>query len=589
MGDPRLKVPAGAHTTAVATKTGSAAPQSDENSATDGVKLIEPPPDSADRKFPKDGTRGIWIWQPEGDLLGTIIFVHGLWDNVESSVKGQPFAKFNKKMSTPGVGLQEQFASSGVKARFIVPEAEIYDHNSGKEVVWRDLPELLRAADAKGPVAALSHSAGYHTVAYWLNDEELVHVSLIDSMYFDFTKQYLAWLAADAQVAAGAVTRTIDLVGAGKSPYGYFDEMRRKYPKDTWTEKKVPPQLVAKPSGLDPLQAKVLWVDVQGYDHMKLIATGELIPALLKRAEAALQRAAGGVQKPTPKPSAQAAAFVSTSGSAQLDTAGAERIATDLGNFYRFKKATAVTNQTDRPKFLWPRNIMVEYTGPGSDPVAAGHPKPYSSEHRLIHPVLVEPLTTMMTALVEEGERIDDESMKRVTLGSCWRTPDQDGQGFLDQLQMQIRDHPDVYPHPFPRALETEATGVFPRPQRGHRDDAMENFLQHLARQPGWNRNLAEELWRAANNNKAPAGRSTHESGLTVDIDFPYAIQQKKPVAQFHQISTKRNADARLSAAGMWLAQRSGEFHFSSYSTEIEIWHMEWLNWRGTDADDGGA
>ncbi len=115
MGDPKLKVPARAHTTAEATKTGSAAPQPDQSSATDGVKLIEPPPDTAERKFPKDGTRGIWIWQPEGDLIGTIIFVHGLYDNVVSAVKGQPFAKFKDDMRTNGVGLQEQFASSGVK------------------------------------------------------------------------------------------------------------------------------------------------------------------------------------------------------------------------------------------------------------------------------------------------------------------------------------------------------------------------------------------------------------------------------------------------------------------------------------------
>ena len=86
---------------------------------------------------------------------------------------------------------------------------------------------------------------------------------------------------------------------------------------------------------------------------------------------------------------------------------------------------------------------------------------------------------------------------------------------------------------------------------------------------------------------KAPGGLSPHESGLVVDIDFPYATldNHQNVGAQFHQITTENNDDARLSGAGMWLGLNSTKFGFSSYSLKDEIWHMEWLNWKGTDAD----
>jgi len=59
---------------------------------------------------------------------------------------------------------------SGLKATFVVPEAEVNSDTTGVEVVWRDLRQLLQAAEATGPVVALSHSAGYRTVAWWLHD-----------------------------------------------------------------------------------------------------------------------------------------------------------------------------------------------------------------------------------------------------------------------------------------------------------------------------------------------------------------------------------------------------------------------------------
>ena len=34
------------------------------------------------------GKEGIYTWRPEGELLGTVVFVHGVYDNIETSWNG---------------------------------------------------------------------------------------------------------------------------------------------------------------------------------------------------------------------------------------------------------------------------------------------------------------------------------------------------------------------------------------------------------------------------------------------------------------------------------------------------------------------
>jgi hypothetical protein len=282
---------------------------------------------------------------------------------------------------------------------------------------------------------------------------------------------------------------------------------------------------------------------------------------------------------PVPRASPPPAAPTAPPSDTQLKTDGAKQVeGKPFGSFYVFSKATKVSNNKNRPKFLVPRGTVVEYTGPGSDARAAG--AGYGRDNRLIHPVLVEPLTALMTALTEEGKRLGDESMKRAVIGSAWRSPEQDGAGFLKQLKSQLDEKKSAYGNrTFPKSLESEAQSNL------HDPSAQKAFIRHLGESPGWTAQLAQQLWNDSIAYKAPAGLSPHESGLVVDIDFPYATEAGK--AHWHDISRKRNADARLSAAGMWLAQYSKDFQFSSYNTEREIWHMEYLNWHGTDADPG--
>jgi len=866
-------------------------------------------------KAPRNGVDAVWTWQPDGDLLGTVVYVHGMFDNADTAWKGA-LGSFtsNKVYKRPnGTPLRDQFEQSGVKALFVVPEAEINSDNQS-EVVWTDLQGLLHTAGAKGPVVALSHSAGYATVYRWLDNKDLVHISLIDSMY-GLRSRYEKWLKEDGH--------SIDLIGAGKTPRYHFEQMLKSWAKATVQDKTPPRFLKRNRSDPDPLQAKVLWMP-DPHDHMDLIAEGKVIPALLKRAEAALLRAAGrpvpeskqpprppekkpaaavfeagsgdggkeearhvvdqllkselkavpdlarmaarhdlvlrpgsdrqdavkavqkalkkligaklesgkydpetkralsefqarwnarhvddgkhppldadgllgpktllaldealldssfggdactapakpyeekrwdlfkqAVQKsgakfgdkpwqmnllgirgqvdgrvapegkqfndtlgvaykcgkghrhvaeylatvdpalmvdgepeihledgqyeyeigewqgkpclkpkghvrvwkdmaedgirqdddpteegefpamiapappgdevpdvgggiqlvaggddegspwarfwkliqldadktytytlfdgrsipgiaPVPRASPPPAAPTTPPGDTQLKTDGTKRVdGKGFGNFHVFSQATKVTNNKNRPKFLVPRGTVVEYTGPGSDARAAG--ADYGRDSRLIHPVLVEPLTALLTALTQEGQRLDDESMKRVVIGSGWRSPEQDGAGFLRQLKSQLEEKAAAYGNrTFPASLENEAQSNL------HDPAAQKAFIRHLGEQPGWSAKLAQQLWNDSIGFKAPAGLSPHESGLVVDIDFPYATDSGS--ARWHGISRKRNADARRSAAGMWLAQYSRDFHFSSYNTEKEIWHMEYLSWHGTEADPG--
>lgn len=677
------------------------------------------------------GKEGIFVWQPEGEPLGTVVFVHGVYDNAETSWNGD-YGSFKEAYHKPGLKLQEQFEMSGLKAFFIVPEAEIQTFR-GEEVVWRDLQSLLDAAKApRGPVAVLSHSEGYFTTQNWLTHPDLVHISLLDSLY-GFVEQYADWL--------GAKGHSIDLVGSGSTRKN-CQAIVDKHRKEEIAEDTTPPVLAPSGSGPDPLQAKILWMK-SPYDHMTLVngkgKAGPLIPALLKRAEAALRRAAGQpaqtqAAKPMPavfeataeddpathhvldnplkswlkdtadlarmasrkdrvlkkgtalaeavkavrkainqllgtefeesgsygpdvekaardfqtrwngmfadrslstdgrvgpntllaldealllpsfgapaaqsKPSAvQQKPAPPASGQYELSTDGAQRFTFEPGDprlsaapwpggkrvsppappgdYYRFPKAPAVENKEHRPLFALENSNWPDYAGPGGDGAAAGYK---GSSPVPVHPVLVDPLGAMLQALIDEGTRIGDQSMKSVIVRSGWRSATEDGVLFLKELKDKMREKPKNYgSEPFPAALEAEA-----KSNLGSKS-AQVAFQKHLAEQPGWSSSRAEELWNDTTQHKAPGGGSSHESGLVVDIDFPFVNFDVNPkskaetvTVQWHHISRFNNAQARLSGAGMWLAQHSKKLDFSSYDTRLEIWHMEWLVWKGTAAD----
>ena len=251
-----------------------------------------------------------------------------------------------------------------------------------------------------------------------------------------------------------------------------------------------------------------------------------------------------------------------------LDVTGADQIATDQGTFLRFPNRGHHTNQTDRPRFLRPRTDMQEYQGAGNN----------GSE--VIHPAVATALDTLMQALLAEGNRLGDESMRQAVVASAWRPSAlSEGRAYLRSLRRTITQHPDELPNPFPESLvETAQSELGTVGSAAHNE-----FRAALARAPGWDRAQADFLIRETGRFKAPRGGSTHHSGVVADINFPYATAGGR--VQWHGMDRARNADAFRSAAGQWLAQHAPALGFDTYDTSAEIWHQEWRNWAGTQAD----
>ena len=40
------------------------------------------------RKAPTNGVAGIWSWRPDGELIGTVVYVHGMFDSADTAWKG---------------------------------------------------------------------------------------------------------------------------------------------------------------------------------------------------------------------------------------------------------------------------------------------------------------------------------------------------------------------------------------------------------------------------------------------------------------------------------------------------------------------
>jgi hypothetical protein len=256
-----------------------------------------------------------------------------------------------------------------------------------------------------------------------------------------------------------------------------------------------------------------------------------------------------------------------------LDETHSTRITTTQGDFLRFSRVRNHTNSTNRPQFIHPASAMVPYTGEGS----TGHGV---TTAELIHPVLQDPLNRLMTALHAEGQRLNDESMKQAVVASGFRpSARSEGDAYLRALRKTIRLNPTELPNAFPAALEDQA-----RSELGPVGSAAHNrFRDALAASSPWTRAQADWLIRETGRFKAPRGASTHHSGLTVDINFPYATSRRN--VNWHGINRENNANAFRAGAGQWLNQHSTEFGFDTYSTDAEIWHMEWRDWSGTAAD----
>jgi len=114
----------------------------------------------------------------------------------------------------------------------------------------------------------------------------------------------------------------------------------------------------------------------------------------------------------------------------------------------------------------------------------------------------------------------------------------------------------------------------------------MARFRNAVAAAWGGDRGLAAKLLSIPGGFKAARGGSSHHSGVVVDINFPCVTKDEGAMARHGPGAQRRRL---RSAAGQWLLEHAAEYGFASYNTANEIWHQEWLQWRGTDADPENA
>jgi hypothetical protein len=251
-----------------------------------------------------------------------------------------------------------------------------------------------------------------------------------------------------------------------------------------------------------------------------------------------------------------------------------EEFKTPKGRFRRFPTPAYQTNQTDRPIFTAAPKKLEAYAGAGNN----------GSEQ--IQPAVASPLGTMMSALLAEGEKADDESMKQAVVASAYRAGTEDeGERYLGALQKTIRQNPKIFgTHVLTPELETMA-----KTELGARGSTAHNAFKQAVADAWGSADLAAQLINITGKFKAPRGGSAHQFGLTVDINFPYATSAKAKDVHFHDIRRENNAEAIRSGAGNWLSDNAAGYGFASYDTESEIWHQEWLKWKGTEADPDAA
>jgi hypothetical protein len=126
----------------------------------------------------------------------------------------------------------------------------------------------------------------------------------------------------------------------------------------------------------------------------------------------------------------------------------------------------------------------------------------------------------------------------------------------------------------FPSNLEADAQSVLGKPG----DPRRVAFQKKLAESPGWNKQLADQLFWIVDRTYAPRGFNPHSTGFVFDLDFwiVNARGQEEPLG----ISTARNPFGLQCAAGLWLNTYAMNFGFDSYDTSMEVFHLEYRNWK---------
>jgi hypothetical protein len=227
--------------------------------------------------------------------------------------------------------------------------------------------------------------------------------------------------------------------------------------------------------------------------------------------------------------------------------------------YYLFPSPPTHTNQTDRPTEYADEGVLKTYAGRGSNGSAR------------LHPDVLTAANTLMCAVLDYGEQINDWSMKSAVIQSGYRADDaSQGANYLRIIKRTIAQNSTIFGTlTFPATLEADAQGVL-----GRRGDARRTaFQRNVAASPGWNADLAQRLFQIVDNAYAPRGSNPHATGFVFDLDFTiYSNGRETNVGA----DTSKNRQALKSAVGTWLNLYSMTYDFDSYDTAAEIWHMEY-------------
>lgn len=239
--------------------------------------------------------------------------------------------------------------------------------------------------------------------------------------------------------------------------------------------------------------------------------------------------------------------------------------------YYVFPKPAAHANTVNRPTKYAKEGDLKAYTGRGANGSARLLPEVHPAVHKL------------MTALLDYGDQLGDNSIQSAVVQNGWRPPDDPSQGahYLANINMVIANPQyGLSDLTFPKALEDEAESFL-----GERDNPhWKTFVEHLSKSPGWDAAKASKLLDTVALFYVPRGGfNPHTTGVVFDLNFSMyhhvrsqdqkaLVESEDPVDAHPML----NDAALRSAVGMWLNTYSMQFDFDSYDTGKEIWHMEW-------------
>jgi hypothetical protein len=204
----------------------------------------------------------VHVWFPptyERETAGTVIYVHGYYTDADGAWREHDLAR--------------QFKASHQNAVFIVPDAPA---GNDDDVMWPALKELRRAVSRAnihlpdGPVVVMGHSGAFRTVMQWVDHRLVDQIILLDALY-------AGERAFDEFIASGKRADDHKLIVVAASTAEESASFARRY-KFAVARERVP-----EPGGFTRRErgAKLLYIRSQ-FEHMAIVTSGKVIPALLR-------------------------------------------------------------------------------------------------------------------------------------------------------------------------------------------------------------------------------------------------------------------------------------------------------------------